>query len=170
MHDLFGDKSYHINLSMLEPWPVHHRRIAWRWLIAFVYFLLTTIVFFSYQYRHPEASSSAVLLPFIILFFLLSLVSLLFLLYQSPNVTEFRSRYGSCPLISLLQNKPDEDTFSKFSKEIKARILAASQNVTFDKKQMLSFELKELRRLTEDKVLSEHAYNLAKNRVMKMHI
>ncbi|MEJ2142128.1 MAG: hypothetical protein P8Y24_07185, partial [Gammaproteobacteria bacterium] len=42
MHDLFGDKSYHVNLSMLEPWPVHHRRIAWRWLIAFIYFISTT--------------------------------------------------------------------------------------------------------------------------------
>ncbi|MEJ2142129.1 MAG: hypothetical protein P8Y24_07190, partial [Gammaproteobacteria bacterium] len=117
-----------------------------------------------------EAASSAVLLPFIIIFFLLALVSLLFLLYQSPNVTEFRSRYGSCPLISLLQNKPDENNFLKFSKEIKARILAASQNVTFDKKQMLSFELQELQRLKENKILSEHAYNLAKSRVMKMHI
>jgi hypothetical protein len=169
-HDLFGDKSYHVNLSMLEPWPVHHRRIAWRWLIAFVYFLLTTIVFFVYQYTHPETSSSATLLPFTIIFFLLSLVSLLFLLYKSPNVTEFRSRYGGCPLISLMQDKPDQDTFSRFSKEIKARILAASQNVTFDKKQMLSFELKELRRLTDSKVLPEQAYHQAKNRVMKMHI
>ena len=155
---------------MLEPWPVHHRRIAWRWLIAFIYFLFTTAVFFIYQYSHPETSSSAVLLPFVITFFLLSLVSLLFLLYQSPNVTEFRSRYGSCPLISLMQNKPDTDTFSKFTKEIRARILAASQNVTFDKKQMLSFELQELRRLADNKVLSENDYNRAKSRVMKMHI
>lgn len=170
IHDLFGDKSYHINLSMLEPWPIHHRRIAWRWLIAFVYFLFTTGVFFAYQYRHPDVTSSATLLLFIIVFFLLSLVSLLFLLYQSPNVTEFRSRYGGCPVISLMQNKPDQESFSRFSKEIKARVLAASQNVTFDKKQMLSFELKELRRLMENKVLSEHDYNLAKNRVMKMHI
>ena len=68
------------------------------------------------------------------------------------------------------QDKPDEDTFSRFSKEIKARILAASQNVTFDKKQMLSFEIKELRRLTDSKVLPEQAYHRAKNRVMKMHI
>lgn len=169
-HDLFGEKSYHINLSMLEPWPIHHRQIAWRWLIAFIYFLFTTIVFFTYQYRHPDIASSATLLPFIIFFFLLTLVSLLFLLYQSPNVTEFRSRYGGCPIISLLHNKPDMDSFAKFSKEIKARVLAASQNVTFDKKQMLSFELKELRRLKENKILSERDYINAKNRVMKMHI
>lgn len=170
IHDLFGEKNYHINLSMLEPWPIHHRHIAWRWLIAFLYFSLTTAVFFTYQYRHPDIAASASLLPFIIIFFLLTLVSLLFLLYQSPNVTEFRSRYGGCPLIGLMQNKPDKDSFEKFSKEIKARVLAASQNVTFDKKQMLSFELKELRRLKENKILSERDYMQAKNRVMKMHI
>jgi hypothetical protein len=155
---------------MLEPWPIRHRRIAWRWAISFIYFLFTTGVFFTYQYQHPENPIATTLSIFIIIFFLLTLVSLLFLLYQSPNVTEFRSRYGGCPLISLLQNKPDTKTFSNFSKEIKARILAASQNVTFDKKQMLSFELKELRRLKDDKVLSNQLYNQAKSRVLKMHI
>jgi hypothetical protein len=170
MHDLFGKKSYHINLTMLEPWPVHHRRIAWRWLLAFIYFAATTIAFFIYQYQHASNNTASALLPFIIIFLLLTLVSLLFLLYQSPNVTEFRSRYGSCPLISLLQNKPDQKSFSEFTKEVKTRILAASQNVTFDKKQMLSLELQELRRLMDTGVLSQHQYEQAKNRVLKMHI
>lgn len=170
LHDLFGEKAYHVNLTMLEPWPVHHRHIAWRWVVAFIYFAFTTAAFLVYQYYHPQNISSSSLLPYIIISFLLSLVSLLFLLYQSPNVTEFRSRYGSCPLISLMQNKPDKEKFSAFSKEIKARILAASQNVTFDKKQMLSFELKELRRLMDENILSEQQYMQAKNRVMKMHI
>ena len=170
IHDLFGDKTYHINLTMLEPWPVRHRHIAWRWVLSFIYFTVTTAVFFTYQYHHSESVSASTLLPFIIIFFLLTLVSLLFLLYQSPNVTEFRSRYGGCPLISLMQNRPDKKNFSNFTKEIKARILAASQNVTFDKKQMLSFELKELRRLMGEGILSKQQYAQAKNRVLKMHL
>jgi len=170
MRDLFAEKVYHINLTMLEPWPVRHRHVAWRWVLSFIYFALTTGVFFTYQYRHAENVSASTLFPFIIIFFLLTLVSLLFLLYQSPNVTEFRSRYGGCPLISLMQNRPDKKNFTNFTNEIKARILAASQNVTFDKKQMLSFELMELRRLLDEGVLSEQQYAQAKNRVMKMHI
>ena len=95
---------------------------------------------------------------------------ILFLLYKSPNVTEFRSRYGSCPLIHLMQDKPEKKVFSAFIDEIKARILAASQNVTFDKKQMSAFELEELRRLVDIGILSEQQYTQAKNRIMKMHL
>jgi len=108
-HNLLGEKNYHINLTMLEPWPVQHRHIAWRWLIAFIYCAITT-------------------------------------------------------------NKPEKKVFSAFVDEIKARILAASQNVTFDKKQMAAFELEELRRLVDIGILSEQQYTQAKSRIMKMHL
>ena len=31
---LVENRSYHLNLSMLEPWPARQRKIAWRWLLA----------------------------------------------------------------------------------------------------------------------------------------
>jgi hypothetical protein len=167
--DLFGNHSYHLNLSMLEPWPIHYRRFSWRWLLSLVYFVLTTFAFSFYLYLHQDEQTLSRILPFIITFILLTLGSLVLFIYHSPNVTEFRSRYGSCVLLRLLYNKPNRKAFRAFVGELKTRILAASQAVTFDKQQMLSIELKELRRLADERILAKEDYERAKHRIMNMH-
>jgi hypothetical protein len=170
IHNVFGDKVYHLNMGMLEPWPTLHRRISWRWLLGLSYFSLATLIYGIYLYQHPETEILGRLIPFITLFLLLALAALLMFLYQSPNVMEFRSRYGNCVLISLLKNQPNKQEFKHFTDELKTRVLAASQVVTLNKKQMLAIELNELRRLTDDGVLLEHEFQQAKDRVMNMHI
>lgn len=170
IHNVFGDKTYHLNMGMLEPWPILHRRISWRWLLALGYFSVTTLIYGIYLYLNPTSETIGRLVPFITVFVLLVLAALLMFLYSSPNVMEFRSRYGNCPVISLLKNRPNKQEFKHFADELKTRVLAASQVVTFNKKQMLEIELKELRRLTDDGILLEHEYLQAKQRVTNMQI
>ncbi len=170
IHNVFGDKAYHLNMGMLEPWPSLHRRISWRWLLGVSYFSLATVIYVIYLYQHSDNDSLGRLIPFVTLFVLLALAALLMFLYQSPNVMEFRSRYGNCVLIRLLKNRPNKQEFRHFSDELKTRVLAASQVVPFNKKQMLAIELNELRRLTDEGVLLEQEYQQAKDRVMSMHL
>jgi hypothetical protein len=170
IRNVFGDKTYHVNMGMLEPWPTLHRRISWRWLLGLSYFGLATLIFGIYLYLHPDNETIGRLIPFITLLLLLALAALLMFLYASPNVMEFRSRYGNCPLIGLLKNNPTKQEFRHFTDELKTRVLAASQVVTFNKKQMLDIELKELRRLTDEGILLEQEYQQAKERVTNMQI
>ena len=170
IRNVFGDKTYHVNMGMLEPWPTLHRRISWRWLLGLSYFGLATLIYGIYLYLHPDNETIGQLIPFITLLLLLALAALLMFLYSSPNVMEFRSRYGNCPLIGLLKNNPNKQEFRHFSDELKTRVLAASQVVTFNKKQMLEIELKELRRLTDEGILLEQEYQQAKERVTNMQI
>lgn len=170
IHNVFGDKTYHVNMGMLEPWPTLHRSISWRWLLGLSYFGLATLIYGIYLYLHPDNETIGRLIPFITLLILLALASLLMFLYSSPNVMEFRSRYGNCPLIGLLKNNPSKQEFRHFTDELKTRVLAASQVVTFNKKQMLEIELKELRRLTDEGVLLDQEYQQAKERVTNMQI
>lgn len=167
--DLFGRQSYHLNLGMLEPWPVRHRRIAWRWLLGTAYFALATLVFGFYLWQSQTTQTLNHVLPFLITFILLACGCLILFIYYSPNVTEFRSRYGSCPLLRLLYNKPDRESFRHFVAELKTRILAASQAITFDKKEMLAIELKELRRLSDEGIITQDEYRRARQRIMNMH-
>jgi hypothetical protein len=167
---LFGNKTYHLNMSMLEPWPSHHRKISWRWLLSVLCFGLLTAALSLYLYQHQDQQTLSRLLPYIVAFVLLTLGSLIMFVYRSPNVMEFRSRYGNCTLLSLLHNKPSRKTFKAFVAELRARILAASQAVTFDKKQMLAIEMKELRRLTEEGALNEDDYERAKARLLNMKL
>jgi hypothetical protein len=170
IQNVFGNKTYHLNMGMLEPWPSLHRRISWRWLLGLSYFSLATVIYVIYLSQHSNNETLGQLIPFITLFLVLALAALLMFLYQSPNVMEFRSRYGNCVLIRLLKNQPSKQEFRHFTDELKTRVLAASQVVTFNKKQMLAIELNELRRLTDEGVLLEDEYQRAKDRVMKMHL
>lgn len=168
IENVFGNRTYHVNMGILEPWPILHRHISWRWLLALGYFSLATVVYTIYLVQHLDATTASRLLPFIIVFLLLALGALLMFLYASPNVLEFRSRYGNCPLISLLHNKPNEHEFKQFYNELKTRVLAASQAIKLDKRQMLEIELTELQRLVNKGAILEQDMDKARARVQKM--
>lgn len=166
--NLFGQKNYQLNLCMLEPWPVRNRDISWRWLLSMVYFAIAAIAYGVYLYQHLSGDILSRLIPFIVIFILLLLGSLLMFLYRSPNVTEFRSRYCGCVLISLLYANPDKESFDQFVEEIKQRILLASQQVRIDKHRMLINEITKLRRLRNDGIISEREYVAASKRIPNM--
>ena len=169
-NNIINEQSYHLNLSMLAPWPVRHRKISWQWLLAVLYFSIATITYTGYLFYFQESDKLERLLPFIIIFLLLSLSAFLMFLYQSPNVMEFKSRYGNCVVLSLLYNKPNEKTFNEFIEEIKLRSLSASQAVKIDKTQMLDIEMSELRRLRNEGMIAQHDYADAKARIIKINL
>ena len=139
-------------------------------MLGLVYFSLATLIYSIYLYLHPTAETLGRLVPFISLFIVSTLGALLMFLYQSPNVLEFRSRYGGCPLLGILKNRPDKKEFRHFVDELKTRALAASQVVTLDKKQMRDIELKELHRLAEIGVLAESDFERARTRMQQLQI
>jgi hypothetical protein len=170
INSLVSHHSYHLNLSMLAPWPVRHRKISWQWLLAVIYFSIATLAYTAYLVYLPESTKLEKLLPFIIIFLLLSLGTFLMFLYRSPNVMEFKSRYGNCVVLSLLHNKPNPKDFKHFVEEIKLRSLTASQSLKINKSQMLNVELSELRRMQEEGILTQHDYEEAKARILQVHL
>jgi len=166
--NLFGQKSYQLNLCMLEPWPVRNREFSWRWLLSMTYFAIAALAYMVYLINHPSSEMLSRLIPFFVIFILLLLGSLLMFLYRSPNVTEFRSRYCGCVLISLLYKNPTKEQFEKFVEELKNRILAASQTVRIDKHRMLINEITKLRRLRNENIISERDYVAASRRIPNM--
>ncbi|MBI3560257.1 MAG: hypothetical protein HY080_00865 [Gammaproteobacteria bacterium] len=168
--NIFGQKLYNLNLCLLEPWPVRHRDVSWRWLLAMIYFSITTLAYGMYMIDHSSNDALSRLVPFLVIFVLLLLGSLLMFLYRSPNVTEFRSRYCGCVLISLIYANPSQELFDQFVEELKQRILAASQTVRIDKHRMLINEITKLRKLRNDGVISEREYVAASRRIPNMRI
>ncbi|MCW8899819.1 MAG: hypothetical protein OQK75_10325 [Gammaproteobacteria bacterium] len=169
-NNFMHNNSYHLNLSMLAPWPVRHRDISWQWLLAVFYFAITTLAYTAYLFYFQESSKLERLLPFIVIFLLLSLGSFLMFLYRSPNVIEFRSRYGNCVVLSLLYNNPEQKIFKAFIEEIKLRSLLASQAIKIDKNQMLDIEMNELKRMRNEGVISQHHYADAKARILQVKL
>ena len=168
--NIISNNSYHLNLSMLAPWPIRHRRFSWQWLLAILYFSIATCAYSAYILYFQDSGKLERLLPFVVIFLLLSLGAFLMFLYQSPNVIEFKTRYGNCGVLSLLYNNPNKKEFKAFIEEIKLRSLSASQVVTIDKSQMLDIEMNELRRLRNEGVITQHNYAEAKSRIIKINL
>ncbi|MFO7602498.1 MAG: hypothetical protein R6X06_01640 [Gammaproteobacteria bacterium] len=165
---LLGNKSYQLNLSLLEPWPAQQRYVSWRWLLSTVYFAITTLVFGAYLYHQGSPEHLGRLMPFVFIFLLMTLASLLMFFLRSPHVTVFRSRYCGTTLVSLFQNNPDAEAFRAFVEELKNRILMASQSVKADKHKMLLFEFKTLRRLMNEGVIPATELDKARSRIPNM--
>ncbi|VAW91719.1 hypothetical protein MNBD_GAMMA23-104 [hydrothermal vent metagenome] len=168
-NNLVEEKSFSINLGLLEPWPVRHRKISIAWLAAVLYFFISTIIYIFYLTSNINSGLLGKLMPLIVIFILATIASLIMFYYRSPNVTEFRSRYAGCVLLSFLYNKPTPEIFEKFIDEMRARILTASQNIKMDKRRMLVIELKELDRLKNEGILDEQRIKQAHQRVQHLN-
>lgn len=168
-NNLIEEKSFSINLGLLEPWPVRHRKISIAWLSAVIYFMLSTTIYIFYLVTNIGGDLLSKLVPLIVVFTLLTISSLIMFYYRSPNVTEFRSRYAGCVLIRFLYNKPNPDIFEKFINEMRARILTTSQNIKIDKRRMLVIELRELDRLKKEGILDDATLKLAHDRVSSLN-
>ena len=167
--NLIEEKSFNINLGLLEPWPVRHPNISIAWLSAVLYFAISTIIYIFYLTINLDNNLLGKLVPLIVVFILLTIASLIMFNYRSPNVTEFRSRYAGCVLISFLYNKPSAEVFDKFIDQMRARILTASQNIRMDKRRMLVIELKELDKLRKEGILNDHQIKQAHQRVSNLN-
>ncbi len=168
--NLLGERSYTLKINMLQPWPVHQRSFSWRWMMSLVYFSIALLVYTGFMFFHPDGQMLQRLLPFVIVLLLLTLGSLLMFIYRSPNVMEFRSRYGNCALLHILHNKPNKKECRKFTDELKTRVLLASQDVNLDKIKMLEFERRELTRLFEEGVIEKENYDAAIERIDRITI
>jgi len=169
-NNLFGEQAYTLKINMLQPWPVHHRRFSWCWMMSLIYFAVALLVYGVFMFLNPDGQTLQRLLPFIVVLLLLSLGSLLMFISRSPTVMEFRSRYGNCALLHILHNKPNKKECRKFTDELKTRILLTSQDVNLDKKEMMIFEQEELTRLLEEGVIEKVNYDAAVSRIEKINI
>ena len=158
---LFGKQSYHLNLSMLAPWPVQNNVTSWPAILTLLLLYILSLIYF---YNIPLHLTPSVLFSANTVIFLIAFL----FIYKSKKTFEFKSRYGDCVVLSLLYNKPNKREVKKFINEVKLRSLTASQEMEVDIAQMLDIETNELKRLKDEKIISSQSYDAAKKRIDKM--
>ena len=80
-------------------------------------------------------------------------MTLLLFFYHSSDIVYFRSQYGKVRLMELDYNKPDKDSFREFISKFCGQIKETKQASSLDPSQLLARELKELRRLKEERIV-----------------
>lgn len=162
-----GKQKFRVNLSYLDPMPKREYTLADNWLImsaiaAVVSFMLIYAGWFSDRQFDPHLLT--ILTSLTITFCLLAL--LIAILKTEDRLIIF-SKCGRAPILEMLNNNPDHDSFLEFSDSLSRHILLANQKNPASQTERLALELKELRRLKDENVIPELQYERAKKRIFK---
>ncbi len=161
----YGSKTRHrINLQILDSTPRRHRNLARGWLIIS---LILGILSFLLVYRqiHSDPPYSGPSLSLIVLALSLFVIALLLTVFLSRHRIRYYSRYGRIPLIELIGNRPNTTEVTDFLRRLCQQILLSRHNHPRSATQALSFELRDLRRLRDEGVITNDDYEQAKQRI-----
>ena len=98
-----------------------------------------------------------------------ALLAALVLAQRSKDRIVFCSRYARLPWFELLVTKPKRRAVDEYIKALTGAIHGVSNRRGDSQQERLGAELREHRRLREDGILSEAAYNSAKARLLGQH-
>ena len=155
---------FRLDLAYLDPRPFRVRNIAWKWLNAsLALWGMAAIIVFAEWFDSSSVTSLGLFSGIIIV----ALFTLLLFFYRSENKVYFRSQYGKARLLEMIYSNPNKAQFLGFIKKFVAQIKASKTAKNMDQSKLLAAELKELRRLKDEVVVSEGAYEKAKRLIFK---
>ena len=160
---------YRVDIAYLDPRPIRKRKIAKKWLYSSAGFFVASLLliyigwFSSLFTATPGVSystSTVVCVSAMIL-------SLLLFAHQSYDKVIFRTHFGRVKLIELINKYPNEADFRKFVGRFIVQIKKARTQKRFTTSKFLARELREIRRLRNETVVTEQQYEAAKVIIFK---
>lgn len=139
--------------------------IAWKWLIASLSFLLVMLLLL--KFLPPYLGSNKNLYLGLIL--LIGIVGTIFCFIKFWKFTSqkqiFYSRNAHVPIVILCAGKPSKKKFSAFIDSLEQRIEKFRSHMNLDEEKQLTGEMKMLRRLSDDGIISKKEYEDAKTKL-----
>ncbi len=155
---------YRVNLAYLDPRPFRNRHIAWRWLYASLALIgVDGAMIFSGLLDGASLVQTGLFAASTVA----ALISLLAFFYFTRDSVYFRSQFGKIKLMELTNNNPDKESFRAFISQLVKQIKKSKTDSNKDDSQLLAAELQQLRRLKDETVIAENAYEKAKRLIFK---
>ena len=155
---------FRLDLAYLDPRPFRLRNIVWNWLYAsLALWVLAGVFLFAGWFDHSSITSLGIFTGIIVI----ALLTLLTFFYLSHDTVYFRSQFGKIRLFELANNNPDKESFHDFVNRIVVQINKSKAAKNMDQSQLLAAELKELRRLKDEKIVPKESYEKAKLQIFK---
>lgn len=158
---------YSVDVVALNVESQRKMVLGWQWLVAGLVVLLITILG---PLVSPLISSEAL---YSTLFYVLggaATIGCFFMAWKATSIKQiFYSRNANVPLIELLAGKPARKEFSAFIAKLEESIAAVQQKMDLSIKNQLAGEMRMLRRLSEEGVLSAVDYKKAQADLLSMH-
>ena len=162
-----GKFKFRINLGYLDPKPVHRFQLAESWLIGTAILAIVSLLMVYLNWFRPGTINSSLGMTLTIAAVTLCLLSLLLTILKSGNRVYFYSQFGRASILELLNANPDKKSFNNFMQTLSQFIISAQASARLDRTEQLAQELKELRRLKDEMVISRQDYERAKKRIFR---
>ncbi len=166
-HQLIRNKhqkklDFRIDLAYLDPIPVRKHQVASQWAYCSLGLaLLSGLMIWTGWFSNSMNPSISYMVSTITVS-TLTLISLLLFAHNSYDRIIFQTQHGNVQLIELLNKYPDKESFRQFIGQFILSVKNAKKNKRLSPSRFLAGELRELRRLRDEAVISAETYEIAK--------
>lgn len=158
---------YRVDLTYLNHRPYRRRKIAWKWVYGAIATAGIAALIIYIDWFSGWINPSSYLAIAEVVTISAGLIYLLLAIQSSHDKILFKSYQGKVVLIELLNQYPDKAHFHQFVKRFIKQIKKARADANCSQSDLLAKELKELRRLKNEHVISENQYESAKLIIFK---
>ncbi|MCW9024201.1 MAG: hypothetical protein OQK73_05920 [Gammaproteobacteria bacterium] len=159
---------YCIDLLALDPTGKRQIHFAWSWLIAAgivggLAFVLGVLQGWLEDTTLQQGLQALAALGAI------STIALLFFFFTRSSFERvYTAYYSDIPLVRLLNNLPDKEQFKQFTEQLESLITQLHEHHNMSVETQLAGEMKMLRRLVKEKIVSTDVYEKAKNELFRV--
>lgn len=167
-----GKYKFRVNLNYLNARPEREYTLAINWLItaAISAIFSLSLIYIGWFSSLQFSQSSATFITALSISF--SCIALLIGLFRTTDRIILYSRYGHVPILEFINNNPDQQALSIFLGTLCKQISTAHHNSLLAPSEQLTQEIRELRRLRDETVITDAQYKqgvmlIFKNRAFK---
>jgi len=160
---------YRVDIAYLNPQPYRVHNIAWKWLYlaAGLGFITAIAGIIGGMTNWLGAAPGIYYTITIVGGASATLIALLLFAHLSYDKVVFKTQFSGIRLIELVNKSPSKDEFRQFVSKFIVKIKRAKAKKAFSTSRFLAMELKELRRLRDETVVTEKQYQDAKKLIFR---
>ena len=156
---------YSVDILSLQDKSKKTFFIAWKWLIAGISFFLFTLLMLKVLPAYLGNNKNLYLGIILLAGVLGGILCFVQFWKHTSKKQIFHSRNAHVPIIELNAGKPSKEIFSAFVNAIEQRIKKFRDHMNIAEDKQLIGEMKMLRRLSDDGVISKKEYENAKTKL-----
>ena len=138
--------------------------IAWGWFYLAIFCLIALLVYMSIRSMLPMTSGT-IEFAVIACLTLGAILGIVLVVVNFSRVRVFFSRYSSIPLFDIYINKPDHRSYTSFLNTLNGYLDKTRSFWSLKPDQQIAGEIRMLRRLASEGVISQKDYEHAKSRL-----
>jgi hypothetical protein len=158
-------KSFSVDILSLQDKSKKIFNVAWKWLASSIVFFALMLALLKFLPPYLGENKNLYLGIILLVGLVGSIYSFIKFWKNTSQQQIFYSRNAHVPIVILSAGKPSKKTFSSFIDSIESRIEKFREHMSIDSEKQLTGEMKMLRRLSEDGVISVKDYENAKEKL-----